>query len=418
MAHFDPFGAVTSSQVKVDDFLLPASQREAQHEVQPWFAVAEPRVQNVATDGLSWFHDDSSRNNAGVEEFLRALEYNTISGLGHYSTGGQDAAELGVLDDLVGGMYQKDNFLAASEIAREYEGFLLNQDVAAAADKDNRVICEGSVPRNSSSENQSPALSIGDNVAYIRSAESTTAAQFKSTGSVSKARICPPEMHGTRLNFQATAGYDIQENRNQIDSDPSAASQEQDKKSVQVTETCSCSPEWKWKCSGRRSKRSVNKCCVAKSTDQERSKDTEEELLTGAVLPQTRVPRKRQPVFADLKPDDLYTSSESEDESKKNKALGCKKTSGKRKHQVMWTTAEVSRLIEGVEQYGIGKWTDIKKLHSSSFAHRSPVDLRDKWRNLVKNSQDGKWKRWNQGVIYLSIYVLFPKSADMSMLFQ
>ncbi|CAN1775858.1 Telomere repeat-binding protein 6 [Linum perenne] len=400
MAHFDAFRAMTSSQVKVDDYLLPppASRVDA-HEVRPWHAVAEPRMENVPTDGLSWFHNESSWNNSGIEEFLRALDYNPIGGLGHYSTGGQDTLELGVLDDLLGGMHETDNFLAANEIYREYEDI-------AAADKSfeasNHVVSEGSLLRNLSSASQSPGLGISNNVAnYIGSAESTAGfleAQLKTM-------ICPQDMHGTRLDFQETAGYVAlsnsecydQENLSQIDTKPSA-SQGEDKKSVH----CSCSPGWK--ISGKRSKRMIKKCSGAKSSDEERSKDTEEELLTGAVL-QTldeslprRVPRKRQPVFVDLKPDDLYTSSESEDDDRKNKTLASKKTNDRRKHHVMWTATEVSKLVEGVTQYGIGRWTDIKKLHFSSSNHRTPIDLRDKWRNLVRACQDGKRKRWNQGV--------------------
>ncbi|CAN1775859.1 Telomere repeat-binding protein 6 [Linum perenne] len=435
MAHFDAFRAMTSSQVKVDDYLLPppASRVDA-HEVRPWHAVAEPRMENVPTDGLSWFHNESSWNNSGIEEFLRALDYNPIGGLGHYSTGGQDTLELGVLDDLLGGMHETDNFLAANEIYREYEGFLSKQgrfssfhallellpsnilqsfslqqfpsaDIAAADksfEASNHVVSEGSLLRNLSSASQSPGLGISNNVAnYIGSAESTAGfleAQLKTM-------ICPQDMHGTRLDFQETAGYVAlsnsecydQENLSQIDTKPSA-SQGEDKKSVH----CSCSPGWK--ISGKRSKRMIKKCSGAKSSDEERSKDTEEELLTGAVL-QTldeslprRVPRKRQPVFVDLKPDDLYTSSESEDDDRKNKTLASKKTNDRRKHHVMWTATEVSKLVEGVTQYGIGRWTDIKKLHFSSSNHRTPIDLRDKWRNLVRACQDGKRKRWNQGV--------------------
>ncbi|XP_063948715.1 uncharacterized protein LOC108217251 isoform X2 [Daucus carota subsp. sativus] len=62
-----------------------------------------------------------------------------------------------------------------------------------------------------------------------------------------------------------------------------------------------------------------------------------------------------------------------------------KKVKCSRKHKV-WTIAEVRDLIDGVSQYGVGKWTEIKKLLFSSSAHRTPVDLKDKWRNLIKAS--------------------------------
>lgn len=38
----------------------------------------------------------------------------------------------------------------------------------------------------------------------------------------------------------------------------------------------------------------------------------------------------------------------------------------------------------GVEQCGGGKWADIKKLGYGVIAQRSAVDLKDKWRNLMR----------------------------------
>ncbi|XP_075086595.1 uncharacterized protein LOC107776885 isoform X4 [Nicotiana tabacum] len=56
----------------------------------------------------------------------------------------------------------------------------------------------------------------------------------------------------------------------------------------------------------------------------------------------------------------------------------------RRKHHRLWTVSEVRKLIDGVAQYGVGRWSHIKKLYFSSSAHRTPVDLKDKWRNLLK----------------------------------
>ena len=38
----------------------------------------------------------------------------------------------------------------------------------------------------------------------------------------------------------------------------------------------------------------------------------------------------------------------------------------------------------GVEQCGGGKWADIKKLGYDVISARSAVDLKDKWRNLMR----------------------------------
>lgn len=81
---------------------------------------------------------------------------------------------------------------------------------------------------------------------------------------------------------------------------------------------------------------------------------------------------------------------ESEDDCVKKRT--CKKSNDRRKHQRMWTTPEVMKLIDGIAQYGTGRWTDIKKLMFSSTAYRTPIDLRDKWRNLLRASGAQKRK--------------------------
>lgn len=45
---------------------------------------------------------------------------------------------------------------------------------------------------------------------------------------------------------------------------------------------------------------------------------------------------------------------------------------------------ETRTLVKGVEICGGGKWADIKRLGFKEIAARSPVDLKDKWRNLLR----------------------------------
>ena len=49
-----------------------------------------------------------------------------------------------------------------------------------------------------------------------------------------------------------------------------------------------------------------------------------------------------------------------------------------------WSLEETKALVEGVARCGNGKWAVIKKLSFSAIEKRSPVDLKDKWRNLTR----------------------------------
>ncbi|KAJ6415848.1 hypothetical protein OIU84_004606 [Salix udensis] len=58
----------------------------------------------------------------------------------------------------------------------------------------------------------------------------------------------------------------------------------------------------------------------------------------------------------------------------------------RRKHHRAWTLSEVMKLVEGVSSYGAGRWSEIKRLEFASYSYRTSVDLKDKWRNLLKAS--------------------------------
>lgn len=58
----------------------------------------------------------------------------------------------------------------------------------------------------------------------------------------------------------------------------------------------------------------------------------------------------------------------------------------RRKHHRPWSLREVVKLVEGVARYGAGRWSEIKKIAFSSYSYRTSVDLKDKWRNLIRAS--------------------------------
>lgn len=59
----------------------------------------------------------------------------------------------------------------------------------------------------------------------------------------------------------------------------------------------------------------------------------------------------------------------------------------RRKQHNPWSVEETRMLIKGVAICGEGKWADIKRLEFKELVSRSPVDLKDKWRNLLRLAQ-------------------------------
>ena len=55
---------------------------------------------------------------------------------------------------------------------------------------------------------------------------------------------------------------------------------------------------------------------------------------------------------------------------------------------------ETEALVAGVERCGGGKWAEIKKLCFAAIERRSPVDLKDKWRNLLRVALPSLASKW------------------------
>ncbi|XP_057805393.1 uncharacterized protein LOC131020533 isoform X7 [Salvia miltiorrhiza] len=111
--------------------------------------------------------------------------------------------------------------------------------------------------------------------------------------------------------------------------------------------------------------------------------------------------KKRDDCFTTETPNKRDNSRAVVHQMKRDDALIAESTeeaSGRRKHHRLWTISEVRKLIEGVSQYGVGRWSRIKKLFFSASAHRTSVDLKDKWRNLLKAS--GMQEQGSQQVMH------------------
>ncbi|CAD6205225.1 unnamed protein product [Miscanthus lutarioriparius] len=62
-----------------------------------------------------------------------------------------------------------------------------------------------------------------------------------------------------------------------------------------------------------------------------------------------------------------------------------------RKNNSRWTAKEVERLVQGVSKFGVGRWTMLKQ-NFFKRSIRTAVNLKDKWRNLLKAYQEGSQK--------------------------
>ncbi|KAL1203764.1 Telomere repeat-binding protein 3 [Cardamine amara subsp. amara] len=91
-------------------------------------------------------------------------------------------------------------------------------------------------------------------------------------------------------------------------------------------------------------------------------------------------------VDQDMEPEHIDSSGNSSDENNNNDMPIIQGGALRRKHHRAWTLSEVTKLVDGVSKYGAGKWSEIKKLSFSSQSYRTSVDLKDKWRNLLKAS--------------------------------
>ncbi|KAG8380113.1 hypothetical protein BUALT_Bualt07G0159900 [Buddleja alternifolia] len=62
-----------------------------------------------------------------------------------------------------------------------------------------------------------------------------------------------------------------------------------------------------------------------------------------------------------------------------------------RNHKLKWTAAEIEALTAGVAKYGTGRWMNIltDSEFASKLANRSNVHLKDKWRNMHPNPEQG-----------------------------
>ncbi|KAK4769028.1 hypothetical protein SAY86_027178 [Trapa natans] len=103
-----------------------------------------------------------------------------------------------------------------------------------------------------------------------------------------------------------------------------------------------------------------------------------------------REPKKKHTGL--LESESEHSSSASESETEVPEKISSKSID-RRKNQRMWTVQEVIKLVDGICQLGVGHWSDIKRLSFASSTYRTPIDLRNKWRNLLRASRAEKLEK-------------------------
>ncbi|XP_054823633.1 uncharacterized protein LOC129321749 isoform X2 [Prosopis cineraria] len=364
-------------RVQVDGSLVPAIQDESM-EVE--HLLAEPRNDHVSVDGILYFHEESV-GRCAVENLSHGFEFGLRTSIGgsdsHTTLNGKHDLKLEVLDGLlddveIDGLNATDGFSC--------EDYLLDFEYPDQA----VGLCGELLLQSSSSESHSPGLSGSSNgVGGVSESSKVAIEQIEYKNNFLDDRVAH-DLHGAfRNNSYQTSiedgtcnSLDMQ-HLNELDNDTPLADS-----------ILSC----------KKKKGSVDECQITAVREKRCRKPT---LRFRALR---HIPCKNSgsqtsdmalPELQDhkqcLKSEELEyeeSASESEDECVTPKRYN---KNDRRKHQRMWTLSEVIKLVDGISEHGVGRWTDIKRLLFSSSSYRTPIDLRDKWRNLLRASSAQKF---------------------------
>ena len=71
-----------------------------------------------------------------------------------------------------------------------------------------------------------------------------------------------------------------------------------------------------------------------------------------------------------------FSTKSQDDAFEDDYSTGTRKGKSRRKNHMYWSVSEVLKLVEGVSMYGVGRWTEIKRLLFHSSPIRTSVDLK------------------------------------------
>ncbi|KAJ1398430.1 SANT/Myb domain [Sesbania bispinosa] len=396
----------------VDEF-VPSLQDEVM-EVE--HLLAEPRNDHVSVDGILYLNEENKGKCYDTENLSSGFEFGLKSSCldSHTTLNGNDDLELEVLDGLlddveIDDLERTDGFSSAcGEYFLDFE--FANKDEVLGSGP-----CEGSLLQNSSSESHSSGLSSESTKAPIAQSECKNdsldeTVSYKSHGAFRNSPRQPSNvdcmynisldiqhLHGLNNNRRLAGGilsYE-KENISVEKCQPDAPREKRFRKPTQryIEEFSNLKSKEKVPTTRTKNKHlSVSSCNELHIRIKALKKIPGEKSSKGSsnVTHSELQVRKGRPKQEKLEYDNEPFPLESKGEYVTPKSSRRK---DRRKHQRMWTLSEVMKLVDGISEYGVGRWTDIKRFLFSSSSYRTPIDLRDKWRNLLRASSAQKFNK-------------------------
>lgn len=401
------------NEVKEEESFVPPIEDET---TKVEHLLEEPENDYFSVDGVFCSNKENTGKLLDVKDFHDEVEFSlraTNCGLDSYITpgGGGDALNLGVLDGILDEVDDVEGLDSMDGLAVACEDYLLDMDLAQEVSALDIGLCNGVRLGNSSTDSHSPGYSGSSNGA-IEMSESSDAInpELNCNDDLCQGRIGPED-----CNCLSRDTIKVDQLQNSSDCVVSLLSSRNKNNPAAESRLGACLTQKRQRKPTRRyieesanmnsshlrteqkpfafsSKKHVN----FRTPDQLHNLESTElpsvpvkdcpEETSIKTLPNPHLPGRQLKKHEPLMEDDLgeYSSaSESEDDFVGRKP---KKGIDRRKHQRMWTLAEVTKLVDGISEYGAGKWTDIKRLFFATSAYRTPIDLRDKWRNLLRAS--------------------------------
>ncbi|XP_039002313.1 uncharacterized protein LOC120128748 isoform X2 [Hibiscus syriacus] len=384
---------------RVDGSVVPGLEEAAQVE----HLLAEPNSEH-SVDGVLCFGKENLEKHLKMEDFFScALDYSWKINCGEVYGQGGDDLKLEILDGLLDDVDEVDNIQAADDLSVTCEGFQLDIEFPEKFSESDCAPHEGSNSHNLDSQSHAPGFSGSCSSAGGISESSVATLQESNSQNGVLRKMVSRDLHHTfksKFGCQAPVMDTVRPTIEHVQSFDESDDDEKPLVSfILSTKSVKCSvTKGGTLLRQKRLRKPTSRYIEEFSRNSTSSSKKCLKVGSQGDLPQVASELKRQRGHLkkivpklELESDSEPFASKSEDEQKRTKRS--RTVCDRRKHQRMWTLAEVIKLVDGIAQYGVGRWTDIKRLLFASSAHRTPVDLRDKWRNLLRSSSARKRNR-------------------------